>query len=91
MSSIYSGLKLQRTKNAEQAAFDQRAQARREKYPELYKPVKSVKTVDFGDALGASSGIIGAASLLNPALAPAAAAAGIGYGTYKLGQSFNLW
>ncbi len=36
-------------------------------------------------------GILGSAALLNPALAVPAAAAGIGYGVYKLGNTFKLW
>jgi hypothetical protein len=41
----------------------------------------------------ASAGVsaLGAATLAFPALAPVAAAAGIGYGIYKLGDSLNLW
>lgn len=35
--------------------------------------------------------ILGSASLAAPALLPVAAAAGIGYGTYKLGQALSLW
>jgi hypothetical protein len=36
-------------------------------------------------------GILGSAALLQPELLPVAAAAGIGYGIYKLGESFNFW
>jgi hypothetical protein len=36
-------------------------------------------------------GILGAASLAFPAIAPVAAAASVGYGVYKLGESFKLW
>lgn len=38
-----------------------------------------------------SLGILGSASLLNPTLAPIAAAAGLGYGAYKLGETFHFW
>jgi hypothetical protein len=42
-------------------------------------------------ALSTGVGILGAASLAAPALAPFAAAAGVGYGVYKLGETFKLW
>ncbi len=47
-----------------------------------------VRTDDF---LGAGVGLIGAASVAATSLAPVAAAAGIGYGVYKVGQSLSLW
>lgn len=43
------------------------------------------------DGVGGAAGILGAASLAAPALIPAAAAAGVAYGVYKLGNTFNLW
>jgi hypothetical protein len=45
----------------------------------------------FGDLLGAGATILGSASAAAPALAPVAAGLGVGYGVYKLGQSFKLW
>lgn len=45
----------------------------------------------FGDRLGAISSLAGAAATLSPVLAPVAAAGAVGYGVYKLGQSFKLW
>jgi hypothetical protein len=56
-------------------------------YP--HNPDKRVDTIT--DAASASVGILGSASLLNPALAPLAATAGLGLGIYKLGESFKLW
>jgi hypothetical protein len=50
-----------------------------------------VKRYDPGEAAGALTGIASAAALVNPALLPVAAAGGIGYGVYRLGQSFKLW
>lgn len=47
--------------------------------------------VSVDGAASASVGILGAASVASPALVPFAAAAGIGYGIYKLGESFKLW
>lgn len=43
------------------------------------------------DGVGGAAGILGAASIAAPFLAPAAAVAGVAYGTYKLGQTFDLW
>jgi len=43
------------------------------------------------DGLGGVAGILGAASTVAPILAPVAAAAGVGYGVYKLGHTFDLW
>lgn len=43
------------------------------------------------DAVGGIAGIAGAAALAAPALIPFAAATGVGYGIYKLGESFKLW
>ncbi len=37
------------------------------------------------------AGIAGAAALASPALLPVAAAAGIGYGAFKLGESLKIW
>ncbi len=42
-------------------------------------------------AFTAAEGLLGAASIYAPAIAPVAAVAGIGYGVYKLGESFKLW
>lgn len=47
--------------------------------------------VNADSAASAGVGILGAASIASPALVPFAAAAGIGYGVYKLGESFSLW
>jgi len=52
-------------------------------------PVSSRPAID--EIAGGSLGILGGAAILAPAVAPVAAAAGIGYGAYKLGQSFKLW
>jgi hypothetical protein len=46
---------------------------------------------NFDAAAGISTGLLGTAALAAPALVPAAVAAGLGYGTYKLGQSLSLW
>lgn len=61
---------------------------------------------DIGNALGPVSGILGSAAggaaalgeaaviggiAAAPALAVGAAAAGVGYGVYKLGESFHFW
>jgi len=43
------------------------------------------------DVLGTTAGILGAASVAAPALAPVAAVAGVGYGVYKLGETFHWW
>jgi len=43
------------------------------------------------EVLGATAGIFGAASIAAPALAPVAAVAGVGYGVYKLGETFHWW
>lgn len=44
------------------------------------------------DSAVQSSVAIGAAAIpFAPVIAPAVAAAGVGYGVYKLGKSFNLW
>ncbi len=48
-------------------------------------------TARAADAVGGVAGIAGAASLAAPALLPVAAALGVGYGVYKLGNSFDLW
>jgi len=44
-----------------------------------------------GDLLGSGATVLGSASLAAPALAPVAAGLGVGYGLYKLGESFKLW
>jgi hypothetical protein len=44
-----------------------------------------------GDLLGTGATILGSASLAAPALAPVAAGLGVGYGLYKLGETFKLW
>ncbi len=41
--------------------------------------------------VGASVGLLGAASAFAPALAPAAAAVGLGYGIYKFGDAVGIW
>lgn len=46
---------------------------------------------NLDSAASAGIGILGAASLAASSLVPVAAAAGIGYGVYKLGESFKLW
>ena len=46
---------------------------------------------DLDAAAGTTVGLLGTASLVNPAIAPVAVAAGLGYGAYKLGQSLSLW
>lgn len=79
----------QQQRGIDSAGFQQRQLERAAKYPELYETAKPRS--NLGDQLGAATGVISGAAFFNPALAPAAAAAGIGYGTYKLGQSFNLW
>lgn len=76
-------------RNSSEADFVKRQAERARKYPELYKTAKP--KVNIGDSLGTVAGIAGAASYFNPVLAPVAAVGGIGYGTYKLGQSFNWW
>ncbi len=53
--------------------------------------VRSSPTERTFDVLGQASGALGAASAFAPALAPVAAAAGLGYGIYKLGHSFDIW
>lgn len=52
-------------------------------------PAVPSRNLDSAAASGIS--ILGAASLAAPTLLPFAAAAGVGYGTYKLGQSLSLW
>lgn len=50
------------------------------------------QTVEIGaDVVGGLSGIAASASLLAPALLPVAAAGGIGFGLYKLGQTLKIW
>ncbi len=49
------------------------------------------KRPDLDSAAGISAGLLGTAALVAPAVAPVAVAAGLGYGTYKLGQSLKLW
>ncbi len=44
-----------------------------------------------GEVLGVGAGILGAASVAAPVLAPVAAVAGVGYGVYKLGETFHWW
>lgn len=59
---------------------------------DLYLQSKTRATIAKGaDAVGGIAGIAGAAALAAPALIPFAAAAGVGYGVYKLGESFKLW
>lgn len=56
-----------------------------------YQGRPQVRVVNSDGVASAGVGILGAASLTNPSLLPFAAAAGVGYGVYKLGESFNLW
>lgn len=49
------------------------------------------RVVNADGAATAGLGLLGAAAVAAPAIAPVAAAAGVGYGIYKLGESFNLW
>ncbi len=53
--------------------------------------IQSRKGPNFDSVASAGLGLLGTAASAAPVLAPVALAAGIGYGTYKLGQSFNLW
>lgn len=53
--------------------------------------VSKDKRPDLDSAAGISAGLLGTAALVAPAVAPVAVAAGLGYGTYKLGQSLKLW
>ncbi len=53
------------------------------------KPATLNANYDAAAASGVS--LLGAASLAAPAVLPFAAAAGVGYGAYKLGQSLSLW
>ncbi len=46
---------------------------------------------NYDAAANAGIGVLSAASLAAPAILPFAAAAGIGYGTYKLGQALSIW
>lgn len=80
--------------NIRRAVSEQGFEKRKAARSALYDPISSGKTArssNFGDTLGAVAGIAGAASYFNPILAPVAAVGGVGYGTYKLGQSFNWW
>lgn len=43
------------------------------------------------NSIGPIAGIAGSAALLSSSLVPVAAGLGIGYGVYKLGESFSLW
>lgn len=68
----------------------------RVKNPEIYRSAfmprpKGRQTAQAFEAIGATAATTAAASGIFPALAPAAAALGVGYGVYKLGQSFQLW
>lgn len=68
---------------------------RSKKFDRLIKsyPVETPRqpSFDYSNAAAAGIGTLGAASPFLPALAPVAAAAGLGYAVYKLGDSFNLW
>lgn len=46
---------------------------------------------NYDSAAASGVGLLSAATLAAPALLPVAAAAGIGYGTYKIGQALSLW
>ncbi len=59
---------------------------RNDSFERSFKP-----RVDPANAVGAAAGVAGAASIVAPAFLPVAAALGVGYGTYKLGESLNLW
>jgi hypothetical protein len=52
---------------------------------------KGKSSINTDNVFQAGLGLIGAATAAAPVLAPVAAAAGIGYGIYKLGESFSLW
>ncbi len=60
--------------------------------PKSIGPVRPASLSPNFDAAAASGvSLLGAASLAAPAVLPFAAAAGVGYGAYKLGQSLSLW
>lgn len=66
-----------------QKKFDELVRAPQQQAPQ--------QRVNADQAVTAGIGILGAASAAAPVLAPFAAASGVGYGVYKLGQSFSLW
>lgn len=49
------------------------------------------RSLNLDSAAASGVSLLGAASLAAPAVLPFAAAAGVGYGAYKLGQSLSLW
>lgn len=49
------------------------------------------RTIDPDQVAQGALGVLGAVSAVAPVVAPVAAAAGIGYGVYRLGHSFDLW
>lgn len=53
--------------------------------------VVAPRPVNTDEALAAGTGLLGTAALAAPVLAPAAIAAGVGFGTYKLGQALHIW
>ncbi len=55
------------------------------------QPSQPSRRPDLDAAAGVTAGLLGTAAIAAPVLAPAAVAAGLGYGTYKLGQSLSLW
>lgn len=52
---------------------------------------KGRQTAQAFEVIGATAATTSAAAGIFPALAPVAAGLGVGYGIYKLGQSFQLW
>lgn len=48
-------------------------------------------TATIDQASSGFLGILGSAAILEPELLPVLAGAGIGYGIYKIGNSFDLW
>lgn len=62
-----------------------------DKYLVKGRIVQRSQAPNVDQAITSSIGIASAASSLVPALLPVAAAAGVGYGIYKLGKSFQVW
>jgi hypothetical protein len=54
-------------------------------------PNSPASRVIVDNTAASGAGILSSVALLNPELLPLAAGAGIGYGIYKLGESFNFW
>lgn len=55
------------------------------------QPILRIPRDRTDEVVTASLGIGTTAAAFAPVIAPAVAAAGIGYGVYKLGASFDLW